>query len=135
MTWSKCQSLVSAPTWVLGPAMIPVRCTNASATACRMPRSVPKRPPRIQPQLPVPRGDEARVDVDAVRVHDNGHTTKHAERATAVSSQDGRGVGRERWQPHPRGAKPRDVIEIPVIRHGMAATAPHATQKPAALIA
>src|SRR3569623_1852369 len=40
----------------------------------------------------------------------------------------------DKWQPHPRGAKPRDGIEVPVICNGMAEKTPHATQKPEALI-
>jgi site-specific DNA-methyltransferase (adenine-specific) len=80
------------------------------------------------------RSEAARVDVDAVRVPYNGHTTRYPERVQAVSSQYGRGVRRDRWQPHPLGAKPRDVIEIPVICNGMTEKTPHATQKPEALI-
>jgi site-specific DNA-methyltransferase (adenine-specific) len=80
------------------------------------------------------RGDDARLDVDAVRVPYNGHTTKYPARVQAVSSQYGRGVRRDRWEPHPLGAKPRDVIEIPVICNGMTEKTPHATQKPEELI-
>lgn len=80
------------------------------------------------------RKSEARIDVDAVRVPYNGHTTRYPERIQAVSSQYGRGVRRDKWEPHPLGAKPRDVIEIPVICNGMSEKTPHATQKPEALI-
>ncbi|HEY5951035.1 MAG TPA: site-specific DNA-methyltransferase, partial [Kofleriaceae bacterium] len=80
------------------------------------------------------RGDDARIDVDAVRVPYNGHTTKYPARVQAVNSQYGRGVRRDRWVPNPLGAKPRDVIEIPVICNGMTEKTPHATQKPEALI-
>jgi site-specific DNA-methyltransferase (adenine-specific) len=80
------------------------------------------------------RGEDARLDVDAVRVPYNGHTTKYPARVQAVSSQYGRGVRRDRWEPHPLGAKPRDVIEIPVICNGMTEKTPHATQKPEELI-
>jgi site-specific DNA-methyltransferase (adenine-specific) len=80
------------------------------------------------------RGEAAKLDVDAVRVPYNGHTTKYPARVQAVSSQYGRGVRRDRWEPNPLGAKPRDVIEIPVICNGMAEKTPHATQKPEALI-
>ena len=80
------------------------------------------------------RGDDARIDVDAVRVPYNGHTTKYPARVQAVNSQYGRGVRRDRWVPNPLGAKPRDVIEIPVICNGMSEKTPHATQKPEALI-
>lgn len=76
----------------------------------------------------------AKLDVDAVRVPYNGHTTKYPTRVQAVSSQYGRGVRRDKWEPHPLGAKPRDVLEIPVICNGMAEKAPHPTQKPEALI-
>jgi len=75
-----------------------------------------------------------KIDVDAIRVPYNGHTTKYPARIQAVSSQYGRGVRRDKWEPHPLGAKPRDVIEIPVICNGMTEKTPHATQKPEALI-
>jgi site-specific DNA-methyltransferase (adenine-specific) len=77
----------------------------------------------------------ARVDVDAIRVPYNGHTTRYPARIQAVSSQyGGESAKRETWQPHPLGAKPRDVIELPVICNGMAEKTSHATQKPEALI-
>jgi site-specific DNA-methyltransferase (adenine-specific) len=77
----------------------------------------------------------ASIDVDAVRVPYNGHTTRYPTRVQAVSSQYGRGgARRDRWEPHPLGAKPRDVIEVPVLCNGMAERTPHATQKPEALI-
>jgi site-specific DNA-methyltransferase (adenine-specific) len=80
------------------------------------------------------RGVDARIDVDAVRVPYNGHTTRYPARVQAVNSAYGRGVRRDRWEPHPLGAKPRDVIEVPVICNGMPEKTPHATQKPEALI-
>lgn len=80
------------------------------------------------------RGEDARIDVDAVRVPYNGHTTKYPARVQAVSSAYGRGVRRDRWVPNPLGAKPRDVIEVPVICNGMTEKTPHATQKPESLI-
>jgi site-specific DNA-methyltransferase (adenine-specific) len=80
------------------------------------------------------RGEAAKLDVDAIRVPYNGHTTKYPTRVQAVSSQYGRGVRRDKWEPNPLGAKPRDVIEVPVICNGMTEKTPHATQKPEALI-
>lgn len=80
------------------------------------------------------RSEDAKLDVDAVRVPYNGHTTKYPTRIQAVSSQYGRGVRRDKWEPNPLGAKPRDVLEIPVICNGMSEKTPHATQKPEALI-
>jgi site-specific DNA-methyltransferase (adenine-specific) len=77
----------------------------------------------------------ARVDVDAIRIPYNGHTTRYPARVQAVSSQyGGASARRDRWEPNPLGAKPRDVIELPVICNGMAEKTPHATQKPEALI-
>ena len=69
-----------------------------------------------------------------MRVPYNDHTTKYPERVQAVTSQYGRGKRRDRWEPHPLGAKPRDVFEIPVLCNGMAEKTAHATQKPEALI-
>ena len=80
------------------------------------------------------RGEDARIDVDAVRVPYNGHTTRYPARVQAVNSAYGRGVRRDKWEPHPLGAKPRDVIEVPVICNGMAEKTAHPTQKPDALI-
>jgi site-specific DNA-methyltransferase (adenine-specific) len=80
------------------------------------------------------RGEDARIDADAVRIPYNGHTTKYPARVQAISSQYGRGVRRDKWEPNPLGAKPRDVIEVPVICNGMSEKTPHATQKPEALI-
>ena len=77
----------------------------------------------------------ARLDVDAIRIPYNGHTTRYPARIQAVSSQyGGERARRDRWEPNPLGAKPRDVIELPVICNGMAEKTPHATQKPEALI-
>jgi len=82
------------------------------------------------------RGDSARLDVDAVRIPYNGHTTKYPARVQAENSQYGRGrsTRRDTWVPNPLGAKPRDVFEIPVICNGMEEKSEHPTQKPEALI-
>jgi site-specific DNA-methyltransferase (adenine-specific) len=77
----------------------------------------------------------ARLDVDAIRIPYNGHTTRYPARIQAVSSQyGGERARRDRWEPNPLGAKPRDVIELPVICNGMVEKTPHTTQKPEALI-
>ena len=76
----------------------------------------------------------ARIDVDAIRIPYNGHTTKYPARVQAVTSQYGRGVRRDRWEPNPLGAKPRDVLEVPVICNGMTEKTAHETQKPETLI-
>jgi site-specific DNA-methyltransferase (adenine-specific) len=75
-----------------------------------------------------------RLEVDEVRVPYNDHTRKYPERVQAVSSQYGKTGRRDRWQPHPAGAKPRDVIEIPVLCNGMPEKTAHSTQKPEELV-
>lgn len=77
---------------------------------------------------------KVRLNVDEVRVPYNAHTRRYPERVQAVSSQYGDGTRRDRWQPHPLGAKPRDVLEIPVLCNGTAEKTPHSTQKPEELI-
>jgi site-specific DNA-methyltransferase (adenine-specific) len=80
------------------------------------------------------KGRRTQLNVDAVRVPYNDHTKRYPARVQAVSSQYGAGRRRDRWQPHPLGAKPRDVFEIPVLCNGTAEKSPHPTQKPEELI-
>ena len=81
------------------------------------------------------RREKTKLDVDAVRIPYNGHRTKYPDRVQAVSSQyGGAKAKRDTWQPNPLGAKPRDVLEIPVLCNGMAEKTAHVTQKPEALI-
>lgn len=80
------------------------------------------------------RSPKTRIDVDSVRVPYNGHTVRYPTRVQAVTSQYGRGTRRDSWEPHPLGAKPRDVFEIPVLCNGMEEKTQHETQKPEALI-
>lgn len=77
---------------------------------------------------------DVRIDVDAVRIPYNGHTTRYPDRIQAVSSQYGGKSKGDTWRPHPLGAKPRDVFEIPVLCNGMEERSFHPTQKPEALI-
>ena len=71
-----------------------------------------------------------KFNIDDVRVPYGNHITKYPERTQAETSQYGKGQKNYVWQPHPRGAKPRDVIEIPTTCNGMHETTPHPTQKP-----
>jgi len=80
------------------------------------------------------KGRDFVMNVDAVRVPYNAHTTRYPERVQAISSQYGGGVRRDRWTPHPLGAKPRDVLEIPTLCNGMAEKTDHPTQKPEELL-
>ena len=75
------------------------------------------------------------MNIDEVRVPYNGHTTRYPVRTQGASSQfGGSSDGPKLWKPHPLGAKPRDVIEIPVLNNGMAEKSAHPTQKPLELI-
>ena len=69
-------------------------------------------------------------NVDNVRIPYGNHTLKYPERIQAETSQYGKGKKGPVWQPHPDGAKPRDVIEIPTTCNGMHEKTPHPTQKP-----
>lgn len=72
-------------------------------------------------------------NVDDVRIPYGRHTTKYPEHPQAETSQYGKGR-KQTWTPHPRGAKPRDVIEIPTTCNGMNEKTPHPTQKPEELV-
>ncbi len=74
------------------------------------------------------------MNVDAVRVPYNEHTRRYPERSQGASSQFGAGTAEGAWRPHPLGAKPRDVLEIPVLNNGMGEKTAHPTQKPEELI-
>ena len=78
---------------------------------------------------------KAKINVDSVRVPYNSHTKRYPARVQAVTSQYGKGKRRDSWTPHPLGAKPRDVFEIPVLCNGTAERTGHPTQKPEELIA
>jgi site-specific DNA-methyltransferase (adenine-specific) len=74
-------------------------------------------------------------NVNDVRTPYGSHTLKYPEHPQAETSQFGRGKAQKRvWQPHPGGAKPRDVIEIPTTCNGMHEKTPHPTQKPEELL-
>lgn len=73
-------------------------------------------------------------NIDDVRVSYGRHTTKYPEHPQAETSQYGNGKKKHLWTPHPGGAKPRDVIEIPTTCNGMNEKTPHPTQKPEELV-
>ncbi|MGH9845236.1 MAG: DNA-methyltransferase [Blastocatellia bacterium] len=73
--------------------------------------------------------------VDAVRIPYGNHTLKYPSHPQAETSNFGNGKQREEdWQPHPLGAKPKDVFEIPTTCNGMGEKTPHPTQKPEELL-
>jgi len=74
---------------------------------------------------------------DAVRTPYNAHTLRYPEHPQARSSALGSKKTRETghiWQPHPLGAKPKDVFDISTLNNGMAERTSHPTQKPEDLI-
>ncbi|HQE91987.1 MAG TPA: DNA methyltransferase [Anaerolineae bacterium] len=73
------------------------------------------------------------MNVDDVRIPYGNHTLKYPEHPQAETSQYGNGKDYV-WQPDPRGAKPRDVIELPTVNNSMSETTPHPTQKPEELL-
>lgn len=74
------------------------------------------------------------MNTDCIRIPYNNHTLKYPSHPQAESSQYGNGKKRENWTPHPLGAKPKDVIEIPTTCNGMGEKTAHPTQKPEELV-
>ncbi|CAM4464449.1 MULTISPECIES: DNA-methyltransferase [Bacillus] len=74
------------------------------------------------------------MNQDLVRIPYGGHTLKYPSHPQAESSQYGSGKKRDNWMPHPLGAKPKDVIEVPTTCNGMNEKTPHPTQKPEELV-
>lgn len=81
------------------------------------------------------KGKKHTFNVDAVRIPYGEHTLKYPSHPQAETSQYGNGGKRKDvWTPHPEGAKPKDVIEIPTTCNGMGEKTPHPTQKPEELL-
>ncbi|GAB4230356.1 MAG: site-specific DNA-methyltransferase [Ekhidna sp.] len=75
--------------------------------------------------------------IDEVRIPYNKHTLKYPVRSQAETSQYAKGKKNGKkyvWEPHPLGAKPKDVIEIPTISNGSWERYAHETQKPVELL-
>lgn len=74
-------------------------------------------------------------NVDDVRIPYGKHTLKYPSHPQAKTSQYGNnGKRKDVWTPHPKGAKPKDVIEVPTTCNGMGESTPHPTQKPEELV-
>ncbi len=75
-------------------------------------------------------------NADDVRIPYGQHTLKYPQHPQAVTSLYGRGSKSKNhiWQPHPKGAKAKDVLEIPTTCNGMHEKTPHPTQKPEELL-
>jgi site-specific DNA-methyltransferase (adenine-specific) len=72
-------------------------------------------------------------NVDEVRVSYNAHTLKYPVHPQAETSQYGNGK-QYVWTPNPKGAKPKDVFEIPTISNSSWEKKDHPTQKPVQLV-
>lgn len=74
-------------------------------------------------------------NTDDVRIPYGNHTLKYPSHPQAESSQYGnKGKRKDVWTPNPKGAKPKDVIEVPTTCNGMGEKTPHPTQKPEELL-
>jgi site-specific DNA-methyltransferase (adenine-specific) len=77
----------------------------------------------------------SRINIDNVRVPYGEHTLRYPSHPQAETSQYGNGKKKiALWEPHPLGAKPKDVFEIPTISNGMEEKTAHPTQKPEELL-
>jgi site-specific DNA-methyltransferase (adenine-specific) len=76
-----------------------------------------------------------KLNVDCVRIPYGAHTLRYPSHPQALTSQYGQGKPRkDNWTPHPDGAKPKDVLDIPTTCNGSGETTPHPTQKPEELV-
>ncbi|WP_414529421.1 DNA-methyltransferase [Nodularia chucula] len=82
------------------------------------------------------KSDAVKVNIDDVRIPYGAHTLKYPSHPQAQTSAYGKGKTKKHhtWTPNPKGAKPKDVIEIPTTCNGMDEKTPHPTQKPEELI-
>lgn len=83
------------------------------------------------------KGKEFAFNIDEVRIPYGAHTLKYPLHPQAETSQYGGNGNNEKhklWTPHPRGAKPKDVFDIPTTCNGMEEKTPHPTQKPEELL-
>ena len=76
----------------------------------------------------------SKINSDDVRIPYGAHTLKYPGHAQAETSAYGSGKKRDQWVPNPKGAKPKDVLEIPTTSNGMRESTPHPTQKPEELV-
>lgn len=81
------------------------------------------------------KSDKFTMNIENVRIPYGSHTLKYPSHPQAVTSNFGKGKkNRNVWQPHPNGAKPKDVLELPTICNGMEEKTAHPTQKPEELL-
>ncbi len=83
------------------------------------------------------KGKEFTFNIDEIRIPYGAHTLKYPSHPQAVTSNFGKGGNgkqRDNWMPNPKGAKPKDVLDIPTTCNGMGEKTPHPTQKPEELL-
>ena len=82
------------------------------------------------------KSEAVKLNIDDVRIPYGAHTLKYPSHPQADTSAYGKGgnKSRDNWMPHPKGAKPKDVIDIPTTCNGMGESTPHPTQKPEELV-
>lgn len=75
------------------------------------------------------------MNIDDVRIPYGKHTLKYPFHPQSENSQYGNnGKRKDIWEPHPIGAKPKDVLEVPTLNNGMEEKTIHPTQKPEELL-
>jgi site-specific DNA-methyltransferase (adenine-specific) len=77
------------------------------------------------------------MNSDFIRIPYGNHTLKypvHPQAETSQYSKSNTNCKHSNWTPHPMGAKPKDVIEIPTTCNGSGESTPHPTQKPEELL-
>lgn len=83
------------------------------------------------------KGKDFTFNIDEIRIPYGAHTLKypsHPQAETSNFGKNGSGKLRENWIPNPKGAKPKDVLDIPTTCNGMGEKTPHPTQKPEELL-
>ncbi|MHB8231537.1 MAG: DNA-methyltransferase [bacterium] len=80
--------------------------------------------------------EASKINIDDVRTPYSAHTLRYPLHPQADTSAYGKGTTKDHnhWTPHPKGAKPKDVIDIPTTCNGMGEKTPHPTQKPEELL-
>lgn len=78
----------------------------------------------------------AKLNIDDVRIPYGAHTLKYPSHPQAKTSAYGKRSSAQpkNWTPHPKGAKPKDVLDIPTTCNGMGEKTQHPTQKPEELV-
>ena len=77
------------------------------------------------------------LNVDDVRIPYNAHTLRYPAHPQADSSAYAKSRAAPtvaQWRPNEKGAKPKDVFDIPTTCNGMGEKTPHPTQKPEELV-